>query len=109
MTQGRKFIFAIDAIGRNGKRFFGEVMLLFVSLLMLSIAFFLNIQSHYSKITLEQVLKKKPEMVGTLMVDNFYTKEALSFYKEALNSKEIDSIGPLGTGGTAIIPICVLK
>ena len=104
MTQGRKFIFAIDAIGRNGKRFFGEVMLLFVSLLMLSIAFFLNIQSHYSKIILEQVLKKKPEMVGTLMVDNFYTKEALSFYKEALNSKKIDSIGPLGTGGTAIIP-----
>lgn len=104
MTMHVRFMFALDAIGRNKRSFFVELLLMFSCLFMLTISIFINVQSDYCRNTLNQVLTFDIENVGILYVDQYETEQALLFYQEALASQTIHSIGSMGIGATDIFP-----
>lgn len=97
--------FVMDSIARNKLRFFGEILMIFISLFMLTVGIFMKAQSKYYRTSLDDVLTKKVAGTGSLLIEEYDSEEdILAFFQEAQESTFIDAIGSAGEGITNILP-----
>lgn len=104
MTFRVRLLLALDAIGKNIRKFLGEMVMLIVCLFALSVSMFMRAQADYCKSTLNLILKEDVSKTGTLSIEEYDSEEAQHFYQEARKDENIHSIGSMEIGATDILP-----
>lgn len=99
-----RLLLALDLIGKNIRKFFGEMIMLILCLFVLSVSVFMKVQGNYCRTSLDMVLTEGVSHVGIVSVDEYDSEAARSFYQEAEKEEAIHSIGSMEVGATDIFP-----
>ena len=99
-----RLLLALDLIGKNIRKFLGELVMLTLCLFVLSVSVFMKVQGDYCKTSLDLVLTEGVSGTGIVTVGEYDSEAAQLFYQEAEKERELHSIGSLNVGATDILP-----
>ena len=96
-----RLLLALDLIGKNIRKFFGEMIMLILCLFVLSVSVFMKVQGNYCRTSLDLVLTEGVSHAGIITINEDDSEAARSFYQEAEKEEAIHSIGSMTMGARA--------